>query len=200
MQALSLLACREAMHGREVRGWLYSGMCTRQAIDLGLHIDARHLKAQGVLTDEDLHIRSRAFWAIWIVDKEFAALLGRPSTLSGIKITCPRPLDHKGEDFDWFASLGRGQITPLRQGMSTGEGALYPAEVLCNMADLFASASQEIYFKHNQTKTELLLALAKATRRIRKAINDLPDLVPNQTHLKRANGKGNGLLPGLITV
>src|SRR5690606_38496201 len=39
VQALALMSVREAGCGREGRGWVYSGMSFRMALDMGLHQD-----------------------------------------------------------------------------------------------------------------------------------------------------------------
>lgn len=43
--------------------WLYAGIAIRMAVDLGLHIDWDGTSRASRLTDEDLEIRRRVYWA-----------------------------------------------------------------------------------------------------------------------------------------
>lgn len=43
--------------------WLYAGLAFRMIVDLGMHVDMEHLRCRRKLTDEDLEIRRRVFWA-----------------------------------------------------------------------------------------------------------------------------------------
>lgn len=73
VQALALMSVREAGCGREARGWVYSGMSFRMAMDLGLHLNPSSLK-EGVgvglgITDEELDARRVTFWGCYLFDK-----------------------------------------------------------------------------------------------------------------------------------
>lgn len=73
VQALALMSVREAGCGREAKGWVYSGMSFRMAMDLGLHLDPSSLK-EGVglgsgITDEELDARRVTFWGCYLFDK-----------------------------------------------------------------------------------------------------------------------------------
>lgn len=73
-------------------------------LDLGLHLDPTHLVQKKILTEEVAWLRARTFWGVWSVDKEFSALVGRPSAIRGVLITCPKPGYWPDEDIDWEAS------------------------------------------------------------------------------------------------
>lgn len=74
-------------------------MCGRLLLDLGLHLDPLPMVSRKILTPEDAWVRSRTFWGVWSVDKEFSALVGRPSVIRNIIITCPKPEYWENEDF-----------------------------------------------------------------------------------------------------
>ena len=112
------MAKREAYAGRGLRGGLYMSMqvlacilwwlssywafslrCGRLVTDLGLNLNPVPLVEAGLLTSLDSYMRSRTFWGVWSVDKEYGALLGRPGTLCDISITCPRPIYWLPDDF-----------------------------------------------------------------------------------------------------
>lgn len=149
VQALSLMASRESACGRDVRGWLYNGICCRLALDLGLHLDTLPLLDRGLLTEKEVYIRSCTFWITWYLDQEYSALIGRPSSFKDVGITCPRPktLIHGRnlkqirveEDLDWFASCDAGVVVPMGEPPSEQEaqrfyierGPLYLGKLPC---------------------------------------------------------------------
>lgn len=71
VQALMLMSSREAGCGREVTGWVYSGMSFRMAGDLGLTLDSGGMSAnKDVKIDEDREDARRVtFWGCYLFDK-----------------------------------------------------------------------------------------------------------------------------------
>jgi hypothetical protein len=69
VQALALMSVREAGCGREGRGWVYSGMSFRMAMDLGLHLDPTALKETDVMSDQEIDARRITFWGCFLFDK-----------------------------------------------------------------------------------------------------------------------------------
>lgn len=77
VQALVLLVSRLFATGNELKAWMFLGTCTRMTLDLGLHLDARAFlirtdcrAASSVLTEDDLYVRARTFWGVWIFEQE----------------------------------------------------------------------------------------------------------------------------------
>lgn len=70
VQALALMSVREAGCGREGKGWVYSGMSFRMALDLGLNFDSTSLGARN-LDEEEVDARRITFWGCFIIDKYF---------------------------------------------------------------------------------------------------------------------------------
>ena len=66
VQAFGLMSVREAGCGREVRGWVYSGMSFRMACDLGLNLDSGGLSA---LDEAEEDARRITFWGCFLFDK-----------------------------------------------------------------------------------------------------------------------------------
>lgn len=66
VQAFALMSVREAGCGREVRGWVYSGMSFRMACDLGLNLDSGGLSA---LEEAEEDARRITFWGCFLFDK-----------------------------------------------------------------------------------------------------------------------------------
>lgn len=69
VQALALMSVREAGCGREGKGWVYSGMSFRIAMDLGLNVDAPGLNHDSTLNAEDIDARRITFWGCFLFDK-----------------------------------------------------------------------------------------------------------------------------------
>lgn len=68
VQALALMSVREAGCGREGKGWVYSGMSFRMALDLGLNVDSTSLGTRN-LNDEEVDARRVTFWGCFLFDK-----------------------------------------------------------------------------------------------------------------------------------
>lgn len=68
VQAFALMSVREAGCGREGKGWVYSGLSFRMALDLGLNIDAKNT-GKNVLSDEELDARRITYWGCYLIDK-----------------------------------------------------------------------------------------------------------------------------------
>lgn len=69
VQALALMSVREAGCGREGKGWVYSGMSFRMAMDLGLNVDAPGLSPDSILDAKDIDARRITFWGCFLFDK-----------------------------------------------------------------------------------------------------------------------------------
>ena len=69
VQALALMSVREAGCGREGKGWVYSGMSFRLAIDMGLNVDTAGLSSDAALSAEDVDARRITFWGCFLFDK-----------------------------------------------------------------------------------------------------------------------------------
>jgi hypothetical protein len=109
---------------------------------MGLHLDHTPLVQREILTKREAFIRSMIFWTVWYFDKEYCALIGRPSTLKDIMITCPKYTDLaknlqceellREQDMDWFASHSDNKVQPLPEeapsattSVTTPRGVMY---------------------------------------------------------------------------
>ena len=71
---LLLLGSACISRGEISKGWIHTGLATRMAYDLGLHLDVR----KPGLKPEDVEIRRRVFWGAFISDKLQSLYMGRP--------------------------------------------------------------------------------------------------------------------------
>ncbi|RFU26049.1 hypothetical protein B7463_g10288, partial [Scytalidium lignicola] len=74
---LLLLGSACVSRGEISKGWIYTGLATRMAYDLGLHLDVQ----KPSLRPEDMEIRRRVFWGTFISDKLQSLYMGRPVSI-----------------------------------------------------------------------------------------------------------------------
>ena len=69
VQAAGLLGLYWASIDNEGLGFIYIGMATRMAMNLGLHCDCSSYEANGFITKDDVEARNVTFWGIYVLDK-----------------------------------------------------------------------------------------------------------------------------------
>jgi hypothetical protein len=67
VQALGLMAIREASCGRSSKSLFYSSQSIRLAVEMGLHLDLQ--KGKDAETEEDLAVRAATFWGAFSLDQ-----------------------------------------------------------------------------------------------------------------------------------
>ncbi|KAE8145120.1 fungal-specific transcription factor domain-containing protein [Aspergillus avenaceus] len=104
VQALVILSCHEGSSNRDARGWLYSGMSTRLAFDLGLHIDMTPYVEKGDIGAFEADVRRIAFWGSYTADHFWGFYLGRPFRMNAGDITVPKPASDlgSGKEGTWY--------------------------------------------------------------------------------------------------
>ncbi|CAO3565928.1 unnamed protein product [Mortierella alpina] len=95
VQALLLMSHHQYAVGNYSGGWLYTGMATRIAHDIGLH-----RQDVQVNEPEEAEIRKRVWWAVYIADRLGGGVLGRPLNLRDKEYNVQMPSD------DWISELG----------------------------------------------------------------------------------------------
>lgn len=103
IQALLVMAnSLFALGDERSAAWLYAGTAFRMIIDLGMHVDATILPNMRRLSEEDLEIRRRVFWAAFVVDKIQSLYQGRPASLQNFDTQVSLIfLDHYEELENW---------------------------------------------------------------------------------------------------
>lgn len=71
---LTLLGSTYNARGEVSKGWLFTGYAIRMAYDLGLHIDCTMSNDNA----EEVEIRRRVFWGVFVCDKLQSLYMGRP--------------------------------------------------------------------------------------------------------------------------
>lgn len=107
VQALALMSVREAGCGREAKGWVYSGMSFRMALDMGLNLDVT-TNREG-MGEKEVDARRVTFWGIFLFDKCWSNYLGRLPQLLTSNITVPKIEVFPDEDADvWSPFTDQG--------------------------------------------------------------------------------------------
>lgn len=78
-----------ALGDEQSAAWVYAGTAIRMLMDLGIHVDALMLPNMNRLSDEDVEIRRRVFWAAYVVDKMQSLYQGRPASLRAVDCQVP---------------------------------------------------------------------------------------------------------------
>lgn len=91
IQGLVLLGYCEAARGRESRGWLYTGMAARIALELGIPRDSHEYVEAGWMTIEDLVARHRTLFALYTLENLLSLFHGRPPCLDASVISATAP-------------------------------------------------------------------------------------------------------------
>ncbi|KAF9330715.1 hypothetical protein BG006_006341 [Podila minutissima] len=95
IQALLLMSHHQYGVGNYSGGWLYTGMATRIAHDIGLH-----RQDVQVNVPEEGEIRRRVWWAVYISDRLGGGILGRPVVIRDKEYNVQMPSD------EWIAEIG----------------------------------------------------------------------------------------------
>ncbi|EPQ54209.1 hypothetical protein GLOTRDRAFT_122008 [Gloeophyllum trabeum ATCC 11539] len=92
-QALLLLGIREFGIGSVEHGWLYIGMASHMAQDLGLHraLDNWQYQGKELFSAEDTQIRRQVWWCCNIADKYVSVYMGRPVCIKEADFDTPLP-------------------------------------------------------------------------------------------------------------
>ncbi|KAF2793028.1 hypothetical protein K505DRAFT_245348 [Melanomma pulvis-pyrius CBS 109.77] len=91
VQAAALLGLYWAAVDRESLGFMYIGMASRMAMNLGLHSDCSKYVSRGIVSEEDGEARNVAFWGIYVLDKLYCLGMGRPAGIQEYNITAKKP-------------------------------------------------------------------------------------------------------------
>jgi hypothetical protein len=69
VQAVALLTICETAHDKETLAFITSGMATRMAMNLGLHMDCSVCVRDGSLTVDEAEDRAVTWWGVYLLDK-----------------------------------------------------------------------------------------------------------------------------------
>ncbi|KAJ3529476.1 hypothetical protein NM208_g9737 [Fusarium decemcellulare] len=189
VQSLAILSSYEAAQTRDSRGWLFSGMSIRLALDMGLHLSAASYVENGSMTELEAHARKVTFWACFVTDRMWGLYLGRPFDNSFDAVTVEKPhtsLDRHPQDF-WLA------YAPIKPGLSSTslpDHQELVTERYINLYEIMGVLGHYLYFRADASNIELQALAHQTNQRLIEWKSRLPpqlevdvDAGPNVSYL-----------------
>ncbi|KZT29821.1 hypothetical protein NEOLEDRAFT_1160329 [Neolentinus lepideus HHB14362 ss-1] len=174
-QALLLLGIREFGIGSVEHGWLYIGMATHMAQDLGLHRQLDRWRYQGkeLFTEEDTQIRRQVWWCCNIADKYVSVYMGRPVCVKEADFDTTLPDIRQTDDEEialWTPYPHPAGPIPIDPGTYSPvpSRVLSCFRAMSSLATMIGNIIDQIYpirSKHNQTRIVESQRLDEALRR-----------------------------------
>ncbi|OBT90556.1 hypothetical protein VE02_01001 [Pseudogymnoascus sp. 03VT05] len=147
VQALALMSLREAGCGREAKGWVYSGMSFRMALDMGLNLDSGGMaSSKDPMDEKEIDARRVTFWGCYLFDKCWSNYLGRMPQLPTSNITAPKYDVFPDEDSDTWSPYTDTGVSQLHSQPSRTRAVALQISALCEI-----SSDLLIFFYHPQT-------------------------------------------------
>ncbi|KAK2754287.1 hypothetical protein FQN54_007167 [Arachnomyces sp. PD_36] len=118
VQALVIMSAIEAAYMRDARGWLYSGMALRLAVDLGLQMKPDDYVRSGELSLQEATTRKVAFWGTYFLDLGWSYYVGRLTMHiddDGITIPIPSRSEDKGKVWEPYVDDQPGTYPKVYQ-------------------------------------------------------------------------------------
>lgn len=173
VQALALMSVREAGCGREAKGWVYSGMAFRMALDMGLNLDITTNRES--MDENAIDARRVTFWGCFLFDKCWSNYLGRLPQLPTNNVTVPKIEVFPDEDADiWSPFTDQGSSAMHSQPARTRAVALQ-ITALCEISsDLLSFFYHPTGLEKPMGKGVELKRLSELHTRLQAWRRDLP--------------------------
>ncbi|PKK49493.1 hypothetical protein CI102_7083 [Trichoderma harzianum] len=188
VQALALMSVREAGCAREAKGWVYSGMSFRMALDIGLNLEVEGLDKEH-MSEEEIDARRITFWGCFLFDKTWSNYLGRLPQLPRNSFTVSKIDVFPDEDAAlWAPFTDKGFDESLAQPSRTRAVALHLSK-LCEISnDILVFFYHPSHIKRASSKSLELKKLGELHQRLEEWRKNLPkEFEPKE-----------GLLPNVI--
>ncbi|KAJ8454826.1 hypothetical protein ONZ51_g12801 [Trametes cubensis] len=186
-QALLLLAIREFGMGAMDKGWLYSGMALRMAIDLGMNRNADSWTTDGktpVFTDSEKQIRKHIWWSCCICDKLSAVWLGRPITFRANDYSTPVPDANEADEHEMWEPYPRGSLgnyVPQHARLMTS------FREACHLSVIITDIMDKIYPVQPSSETPRRVLFEQLETRLNKWLIGLPEHLRFSSNDRNAN-------------
>lgn len=168
--------------------WLYAGIAFRMITDLGIHIDATRLSNMRHLSDEDLEIRRRVFWAAFVVDKIQSLYQGRPVSLQHLESQVPLTFLDKYEEMEYWKPFAYPNTKAYAGSPAFGVSTFTQ---LCKLSIILNGILNKVYSEQsaNAASVELVEKLNSLHSELMAWYDTLP------SHLRFEPGKGAAVPP-----
>lgn len=173
VQALALMSVREAGCGREAKGWVYSGMSFRMALDMGLNLDIT--KNRESIGEKEVDARRVTFWGTFLFDKCWSNYLGRLPQLPTPNITVPKIEVFPDEDADVWAPFTDDGMSEIHRQPARTRAVALQITALCEISsDLLSFFYHPTGLEKPMGKGVELKRLGELHTRLEKWRKDLP--------------------------
>ncbi|KAL7915680.1 hypothetical protein GGI35DRAFT_3808 [Trichoderma velutinum] len=188
VQALALMSVREAGCAREAKGWVYSGMSFRMALDIGLNLEVEGLDKEH-MSEEEIDARRITFWGCFLFDKTWSNYLGRLPQLPRNSFTVSKIDVFPDEDAAlWSPFTDKGFDESLAQPSRTRAVALHLSKLCEISSDILVFFYHPSHIKRASSKSLELKKLGELHQRLEEWRKNLPkEFEPKE-----------GLLPNVI--
>ncbi|EHK20324.1 uncharacterized protein TRIVIDRAFT_154783, partial [Trichoderma virens Gv29-8] len=188
VQALALMSVREAGCAREAKGWVYSGMSFRMALDIGLNLEVEGLDKEH-MSEEEVDARRITFWGCFLFDKTWSNYLGRLPQLPRNSFTVSKIDVFPDEDAAlWSPFTDKGFDESLAQPSRTRAVALHLSKLCEISSDILVFFYHPSHIKRASSKSLELKKLGELHQRLEEWRKNLPkEFEPKE-----------GLLPNVI--
>lgn len=116
VQAAAILGAYEGVCDRDTRGWIYSGIAMRMALDMGMHLDSQDWVDKNIITREEAHMRKITFWGCYIYNVQWSFYMGRPLAMrfQDIQVEKPSEKDANAQEEKeaWVPYIGKDEELP----------------------------------------------------------------------------------------
>ncbi|KAI9268085.1 fungal-specific transcription factor domain-containing protein [Phascolomyces articulosus] len=172
VQALLLLATHQHGTMKYVRGWLYSGMAFRMALDLGLHRNCDHWN----IPPDERERRKRVFWCCFVVDRLISAIYGRTATFEERDCDVPFPINDDEVPTTSSSTTTSGD-DDASNDMSTRPKIAETFVHLIQITDILGHVLRNVYYakaRHHASQQHLEHVLTGLNRELTNWYNRLP--------------------------
>jgi hypothetical protein len=176
VQALALMSAREAGCGREAKGWVYSGMSFRMALDMGLNLDSGGMTNNKDAMDEnEIDARRVTFWGCFLFDKCWSNYLGRLPQLPVSNITVPKYDVFPEEESDAWSPYTDNGVAKLHSQPSRTRAVALHISNLCEISgDLLIFFYRPQQLERSAGKSAELKKLSELHARLEAWRRNLP--------------------------
>jgi hypothetical protein len=186
IQALALMSVREAGCGREAKGWVYSGMSFRMALDMGLNFDSGGItNNKEHMGEQEIDARRVTFWGCFLFDKCWSNYLGRLPQLPVSNITVAKYDVFPDEDADIWSPYTDNGISQLHSQASRTRTVALQISSLCEISsDLLSFFYHPQHLEKFVGRSQELKKLSELQTRLEAWRRELPkELEPKEGQL-----------------
>lgn len=169
-----------ALGDEQSAAWVCAGTAFRMLADLGMHVDATMLPNLHQLSEEDVEIRRRVYWAAFVVDKMQSLYQGRPAALRAQAQQVPIKFLDTHEELEHWQPYA---YTPDLNYPGSPSYSVSTFQELCKLCIILSDVLDKLYYEGMEKRsTENVMQDVKS---LNTRIQDWTRKLPN--HLRLAS-------------